>query len=85
MRIELQKLLAKKVIREGEYPNIKYIAGCDVSFEKNSSYGFAVVTVLGYPDLNVVEVSTNVGKTTMPYTGLLSFREAPLLIDAFVN
>ncbi len=82
--IELQKLLAKKVIREGEYPNIKYIAGCDVSFEKNSSYGFAVVTVLGYPDLNVVEVSTNVGKSTMPYIpGLLSFREAPLLIDAF--
>lgn len=80
----IQKLLAKDIIKTGEYTDIKYVAGCDVSFMRGSKLGYAVITVLTYPDLELAEVSNFVGEPSMPYIpGLLSFREAPLLIEAF--
>ena len=40
--------------------------------------------VLSLPDLTLLETKTIIGETTFPYIpGLLSFREAPLLIKAF--
>lgn len=82
--IHIQKLLATEVILEGEVKNIKYVAGCDISFDKNSTIGYAVIVVLSYPKLEVVEVSNHIGHSLMPYIpGLLSFREGPLILDAF--
>ena len=81
--VEIQHYLAKDIIKEGEYNNINYAAGCDISFNKGSDKAYAVVVVLHYPDMELVEVSEYTGKALMPYIpGLLTFREGPLLIEA---
>jgi deoxyribonuclease V len=82
--ILIQKLLAKDIIKEGKHTNIRYVAGCDVSFMRGVKQGYAVIVVLSYPELEIIEVSNFVGDPPMPYVpGLLSFREAPLLIETF--
>jgi deoxyribonuclease V len=82
--ILIQKLLSKDLIIEGKPEEINLVAGCDISFNRFSDTGYAVVVVLSYPDLEIVEKTFHIGETKMKYIpGLLSFREAPLLIKAF--
>jgi deoxyribonuclease V len=81
--ILIQKLLKKDLVTKGEPNNISLVAGCDISFNRFSDKGYAVVVILSYPNLEIVEKTHYIGKATMKYIpGLLSFREAPLLIKA---
>ncbi len=81
--MKLQRLLSKKVIAEGE-PEVKFIAGVDVSVSRGGDIGYAAVVVVSFPELEVVEVSSSSLKIPMPYVpGLLSFRESPMIIKAF--
>jgi deoxyribonuclease V len=60
------------------------IAGADISHNRFSNDLFAVAVVFSYPSLEIVEVGKAAGKTTFPYrSGYLSFREIPLLLEAF--
>lgn len=61
------------------------IAGADVSYDKHSDRFFAGVVVFTFGRrLEKIEESTAVGKAGFPYIpGLLSFREAPILLNAF--
>ncbi len=64
---------------------IRVVAGADVSYDKQSNRFFAGVVVfkLG-KQFEKIEESTAVGKAEFPYIpGLLSFREAPILLKAF--
>lgn len=82
--IALQKTLASRVVDDRPLPldSIRLVAGVDVSVKNNVSQ--AAVVVLSFPDLQVVESITNVLPTPFPYiSGLLSFREGPVLEDAF--
>lgn len=82
--IALQKTLASRVVDDRPLPldSIRLVAGVDVSVKNNVSQ--AAVVVLSFPDLQVVESITNVLPTPFPYIpGLLSFREGPVLEDAF--
>jgi len=64
--------------------NIKLIAGIDVSVSRYSRTGRAAVVVLNYPDLEVRDISVAEGAIDFPYIpGLLSFREAPLALQAW--
>ena len=81
----LQKELCQKVILKPP-PNFspQLIAGADVSYSRKDSKIYATLVVLSLPDLTLLETKTIIGETTFPYIpGLLSFREAPLLIKAF--
>ncbi|HEC68119.1 MAG TPA: endonuclease V, partial [Candidatus Desulfofervidus auxilii] len=81
----LQKELCQKVILKPP-PNFspQLIAGADVSYSRKDSKIYAALVVLNLPDLTLLETKTIIGETTFPYIpGLLSFREAPLLIKAF--
>ena len=64
--------------------DMKLVAGADVSYSKDSGSFFSSVVVLEMPRMNIVEEATAKGKMDFPYIpGLLSFREAPVLIKAF--
>jgi deoxyribonuclease V len=63
---------------------VRWVAGADVSFDKGSDTIFAAVVVLELPHLVPVEEAAVTTVTRFPYIpGLLSFREAPAVLQAF--
>src|SRR5438128_2440098 len=82
--VALQKELAGQVRLQDDPGVIKTVAGVDVSMSPHATEGFAAIVVLAWPSLEVVEVGRAKGLLRMPYiTGLLSFREIPLLLQAW--
>ncbi len=66
--------------------DIKHIAGVDLSFNEEKNEGYAVVVVLSFPALEVVEARYATDALKMPYIpGLLSFRESPVALQAFAQ
>ena len=75
-RISLKDSIALK--------KLSWVGGGDVSYARDGRTLFGGVVVLSFPDLVVVEQKWVVGRISFPYIpGLLSFREAPVLIHAF--
>jgi deoxyribonuclease V len=65
-------------------PAFHRVAGADVSYNVGSDQFYAGVVVLELPQFRVIEESVAVEKSLFPYIpGLLSFREAPVLLRAF--
>jgi deoxyribonuclease V len=84
--IALQKRLAAQVISNQpiQLENVKFVAGVDVSVKENVSQ--AAVVILSYPDLQPLETVHAKRPTPFPYIpGLLSFREGPVLEEAFAK
>jgi deoxyribonuclease V len=80
---EIQLDLAPRVSREGTVPSPRFIAGVDISVSKRERTGTGAVVVLSYPDFELVEVATVTNRIEFPYVpGLLTFREAPLILAA---
>lgn len=82
--IALQKQMAGEIIydRPLDIDSVRLVAGVDVSVKNNVSN--AAVVVLTFPELEVIERVTAQMPTPFPYIpGLLSFREGPVLEDAF--
>jgi len=60
-----------------------YVAGVDISPPDAHGSAVGAVVVLKLPELQIVEVKVYHGKLGFPYVpGLLSFREAPLILGA---
>jgi deoxyribonuclease V len=83
--VELQRQLASRVqIKDCLPQQPELVAGVDVSYRWHGTRFFAAVVVLRLPDLEVVETASASGEVTFPYVpGLLSFRELPILLQAF--
>ena len=82
--IALQKKLARDVIASGEVNSVRLIGGADISVPRGSRTARAAIVVLSYPELELVEVESSVSELGFPYIpGLLSFREAPLILDLY--
>src|SRR5690348_7466755 len=80
----LQKELAARVDATTPPGPWQTLAAADVSYNKYSEWLYAVVVVVRAETFAVVERVSVVGKATFPYVpGLLSFREAPVVLDAF--
>ena len=84
--IALQKELAERVDTSQRLERCDLVAGTDVSYNLYSTSFYAAVVVLRTSDWTVVEVQEAVGESPFPYIpGLLSFREAPILLEAFAK
>ena len=81
--IKLQKGLAGEVSRHGDITTPRLIAGVDISVNRWAKTGTAAAVVLSYPELEPVEIKIITDRLNLPYIpGLLSFREAPLILAA---
>ena len=81
---EIQLELAAEISRTGSVPGPRMIAGADISVNRWAHTGNAAVVVLSYPEMKVVEVKSVTASVEFPYVpGLLTFREAPLVLAAF--
>lgn len=83
--IRLQDTLKDLLILKKPQGKVCTVAGTDVSYDKASGRFFAGVVVFKLNGtLELIEEVTAVGKVRFPYIpGLLSFREAPILLRAF--
>jgi deoxyribonuclease V len=80
----LQWALSARVVETDVLPEVvRYVAGADVHPAGNDQM-HAVVCVLTFPDLQLVEVAHAIVPVTFPYVpGLLAFRESPVVLAAF--
>lgn len=84
--IALQNELRGQLLNEFtlNITTIRLVAGVDVSVKNDESQ--AAVVVLSFPDMTIVENVTARRPTPFPYVpGLLSFREGPVLEEAFMK
>ena len=79
----LQKELARKlVLRPLSLPSL--VAGADVSYDLREKKSLGVLVVLRREDFTVLDQAWATEETTFPYIpGFLSFREVPVLKEAF--
>jgi deoxyribonuclease V len=82
--IELQNQLAYEVIQADKLPEpIRTVAGIDLGYDAKTDTCRAVVVVLKFPELELVEKAEAVMPIQFPYVpGLLSFRETPVAVKA---
>ena len=79
-----QTALRSRVSLADGFGDIKRIAGLDLSYNEERGEGYAVVVVLSFPELEVLETRYATATPPMPYIpGLLSFRESPVALGAF--
>jgi deoxyribonuclease V len=87
--ITLQRQLVSEVIydRPIDLNAVRFVAGVDVSVKLDASgtaMSQAAIAVLSFPDFTSVETALAHMPTPFPYIpGLLSFREGPVLEEAF--
>ncbi len=82
--IELQKQLAYEVVREDRFDKpVETVAGIDLGYDLKTDMCRAVVVVLNFPSLELIESAEAIMTIQFPYVpGLLSFRETPVAIKA---
>lgn len=84
--VEIQQRLREKISLKDSLGlrRLRWIAGADVSYDKGDTTLYGAVVVVELPGMEVVEQRWAKGEVTFPYIpGLLSFREAPILLRAF--
>ena len=80
---QIQLELASQVSHKSDAIKPRFIAGVDISAPDAKGIALAAAVILNYPELEVIEVKTAEDKLSLPYIpGLLSFREAPLVLAA---
>ena len=80
---DIQRRLVALVSRSSAVTTPCFIAGVDISVNKEQGMATGAVVVLSYPELRLVETEVVQGKLDFPYIpGFLSFREAPLILAA---
>jgi deoxyribonuclease V len=82
--IEIQKQLAFEVVAEDKFDApVKTVAGIDLGYDVKNDTSRAVVVVLSFPELELLETNEALLPIQFPYVpGLLSFRETPVAIKA---
>jgi deoxyribonuclease V len=80
----LQESLAARIDVQSSLGAWTTVAGADVSYNKHSPQLYAAVVVVRAGTFELVDCVGVVGTATFPYVpGFLSFREAPVVLEAF--
>jgi deoxyribonuclease V len=81
---DLQLRLAARVDSTRALPRYMTVGGADVSYDRRGKWLYAAVVVVRAETFELIERSGVVAEARFPYVpGLLSFREAPAVIEAF--
>lgn len=82
--VQLQKQLAFEVVAEDRFEKpIKTVAGIDLGYDAANDTSRAVVVVLSFPELELLESAEALLPIQFPYIpGMLSFRETPVAVKA---
>lgn len=84
--VALQRQLAGSIDVKQPLKKCKLIAGADCSYNRFSPTLYAAVVVLSTEDWSIVETQGVVSTASFPYVpGLLSFREVPIVLEAFAK
>lgn len=82
--VSLQKELRDRLIIRGLSGRPRFVAGADVAYSKLTARVYAGVVIMDFKSMSVVEDASATAEASFPYIpGLLSFREAPVLLKAF--
>jgi len=81
----LQRDLSQRVVRSRcLFSEPRLVAGCDLAVDRIRAWGQAAVVVIAIPSMQLVEMRLAEGPLSWPYVpGYLSFRECPLVLEAF--
>ena len=81
--IAIQHELFGRVVTEGNLGDVRFVAGVDISVPRIGKIARGAIVVLSYPELQLVEVQIAEREIDFPYVpGLLTFREAPVILPA---
>jgi len=79
----LQKKLAKQILCEDHFNDIKTVTGVDVAYSQDTDHLVAAAVTLDSTSFEPIERRLFVSKTQFPYIpGLFSFREVPPVVEA---
>ncbi len=83
--IALQKSLADRVVLQDTLPDeVRLVAGVDVSYQRRADHFYGAVVLIDLGTRNIIETAVASTDGSFPYIpGLLSFRELPVLLQAF--
>jgi deoxyribonuclease V len=82
--VALQKQMRDRVLIQPLPETVRLVAGADISYNRFSDVVYAAIVVLRLPELSVAGTAGVVTTMNFPYIpGLLSFREAPPLLEAW--
>ena len=77
-----QKLVAEMAKTENDFGELRFIAGVDQAFSRESV--ISGIVVLNYDSLEVVERAHSIEQVNFPYIPtFLSFREGPAIVSAY--
>ena len=81
-----QLRLSSRLLLKRDVRTIVSIAGADFSYQKQKGLIGAIVVVLKFPELEVIEVAKEVREVQIPYIpGYLNFREGPSFLRSFLK
>jgi len=84
--IAIQESLRKKLCSRPAKTSFKNIAAGDAAYSRTDDRIYAASLLFSYPDLALLEISSARERVSFPYIpGLLSFREAPILIKTLTK
>jgi deoxyribonuclease V len=84
--IRIQEELRKRLRHRPPKAPFKTIAAADVSYSLADARLYGGFLLFSYPDLKLLERASAAGRVSFPYIpGLLTFREAPILLRAFLR
>ncbi|MEI6632263.1 MAG: deoxyribonuclease V [Chlamydiota bacterium] len=82
--VEIQRELRERLVSTPPREAPRLVAGADASYRDRGGMFFAAVVVFSLRPWRLVEQAAAWGRVSFPYIpGLLSFREAPVLLRAF--